>query len=241
MKKIRLILFAGVLGLVAGMPALADHCVGTRDCNDCNDCRPRHRLFHRGCDDTSDCNDGRPRHRLFHRGCEDCDKVCVPNLEKVKVTKAIYECKCVDFCLPGHPGRCFTPLSHGCKDDCGDCGGCAPKTDCDDGDCAPKCDKLRTRKVLIKRFKTEEKDVWKCVPEVKPCIVSEQVISQEQIICPAPAPHCPAPGAVCPAPQGGVIYTQPGRSGDVIIVQPAPTGKPSQPVEIVPPPVEKKK
>ena len=77
-------------------------------------------------------------------------KVCVPEPTTVVKDKAIYDQRCVDYCLP----KCslWSILKGGCS--CGD-GGCAD------------CGRPRTRKVLIKRYVHEE------CPETK-CVVVEQ-------------------------------------------------------------------
>ncbi len=156
MKAIRVMLFAGLLGGLAALPALADHHM----VSSCNDCRSGHRLFGR----RGDCGP-----------CE--EKACVSKAAKVKTKKTIYECKSEDFCLPGHPSRCFTPLSHGCKDDCCTCNQCGTcdhcrRAACDKDQACQACEhKARSKKVLIKRIKTEEKDSHVCVVEKRPCAV----------------------------------------------------------------------
>ena len=74
----------------------------------------------------------------------DCgERICVAEPVKVKAVKPVYGVKCVEYCLPKCPHFC---LLH-------------PER------CCPKCGKLRTRRVLVKRFVTEERDTVKCVPQ----------------------------------------------------------------------------
>ena len=91
-------------------------------------------------------------------------KVCVPEPTVKKTDKAIYDEKCVDYCLP----KCSLASifsGHGCG--CGE-GGCL------------NCGHPRTRHVLIKRWVHEECPDTKCEVE-------------EQPVCPAAAPPpCPA-------------------------------------------------
>jgi hypothetical protein len=85
-------------------------------------------------------------------------KVCVAEPTTKKVVKVVYEEKEVDYCLPGC--SFFGLLRGGCA-----CGA------------GPGCGKPRTRKVLIKRFVTEECPATKCeVREAAPA-------------CPAPCPR----------------------------------------------------
>jgi hypothetical protein len=81
--------------------------------------------------------------------CCEPPKVCVPRPDKKKTTKTIYGCKSEDYCLP----RCtccvlFKLFKKGCCDDC-----------------CVQCEKVRTKNVLLKKFKEEECDVVKCKPE----------------------------------------------------------------------------
>lgn len=92
-----------------------------------------------------------------------CAKVCVPKEEKKKVSVPYYECKCEDFCLP----KCrfsfsFPKMKKGCPKCCEP--SCPAPAECKAGGCA-ECEKPRTRKVLIKKLKSEEVDVVTCKVE----------------------------------------------------------------------------
>ncbi len=80
------------------------------------------------------------------------EKICIPVPDKKVVTKTVYGCKSVDFCLPKCPsllgGRCH---GAGCTE------GCAPS--------CVACEKIRTRKVLMKRTVRTAIETFKCVPE----------------------------------------------------------------------------
>jgi len=77
-------------------------------------------------------------------------KVCKPLPDKKNVTKVVYECKEEWYCLP----KCPCPRHIG-KHDC-----CDPR-----GTPCPTCEKPRCRRVLVKKFVTEEKPTTKCVIE----------------------------------------------------------------------------
>jgi hypothetical protein len=94
--------------------------------------------------------------------------VAVSTIEKVKHTRICYECKEVEYCQT----RCaHTPIlstrchEHGhCAGSCG-CPPEAPSPEC------IRCGCVRTRKVLIKKFITEEVPVPACKVEHVPDVV----------------------------------------------------------------------
>jgi hypothetical protein len=104
---------------------------------------------------------------LFHGGCP--DKVCQPKVETKSVITRCYDDVCEDFCYP----RCAFFSFFGC----GCCGGC--DSGCPDG----KCDRLRTKKILVVKLRKHDECVHTCVPEP---------------ICPAPACGVPAPAFIPP-------------------------------------------
>lgn len=86
-------------------------------------------------------------------------RVCKPVPDKKKVAKVVYEFKEEWYSLP----KCPCSLHLGKHDCCEPCG-----TPC------PTCDKPRCRRVLVKKFVTEEKPTTKCivdtVTEKVPCV-----------------------------------------------------------------------
>jgi len=123
------------------------------------------------------------------QGCGDPCAVCCPR----KVCKVVCEMKkvkthcwcveCEEFCapLPRLRGGCSDPCGS-CGDPCGDsCGSCAaccdPRGNCTSLLCgglpgrlgkrhsyvAPRCDKVRVKKKLVKKEITKEIPVYKCV------------------------------------------------------------------------------
>jgi hypothetical protein len=86
-------------------------------------------------------------------------KICVPEPTKTKTVKTVYDCKCVDYCLPKCP--------------CCPCCGCCTLWPCFHKDCGcqscPSCTKPRTRTVLVKKFVTTEEQTFKCVVKVVGC------------------------------------------------------------------------
>jgi hypothetical protein len=80
-------------------------------------------------------------------------KVCVPEPTTKKTTKAVYSCRCEDFCLPGFH---LHGLFHHTDGDA--CPACE----------AGKCGHPLTKKVLVKKVCTEECDSYKCVPAEVP-------------------------------------------------------------------------
>ena len=79
-------------------------------------------------------------------------KVCVAVPTVKKTDKVVYDCKCVDYCLP----RCsLYSLFWGC---CGCDGGC------------PNCGCPRTKHVLIKHVVQEECPDVKCEVRPAPCV-----------------------------------------------------------------------
>jgi hypothetical protein len=77
-------------------------------------------------------------------------KICVPVVEKKKITKTIYDCKSEDFCLP----KCLH--SYFRKHKCGE-------------SCCAECEPPRKRNLLLKKIITTECDHIKCVPVNEPC------------------------------------------------------------------------
>ena len=67
-------------------------------------------------------------------------KVCVSEPTTKKVTRVVYESKCIDYCLPK----------------CSLLGGCAD------------CGKPRTKHILVKKVITEECPATKCVVQIAP-------------------------------------------------------------------------
>lgn len=77
-----------------------------------------------------------------------CNKHVVAVQDTKKVTKAVYDVKCVDYAYK----KCAFGYEFGCCSSCD--GGGNP-------DCV-KCGKPRTRKILLKKFVTEECPTTKC-------------------------------------------------------------------------------
>jgi hypothetical protein len=104
----------------------------------------------------------------FHGG--DCpEKVCQPKVETKSVVTRCYDDVCEDFCYPRC--SCFSLFGgHGCSD----CEG-----GCPDG----KCDKLRTKKILVVKLRKHDECVHTCVPAP---------------VCPAPVCDVPAPVVIPP-------------------------------------------
>lgn len=72
-----------------------------------------------------------------HDACP--QKVCVPEPATKKVTRVVYESKCVEYCLP----KCS--LFGGCDSSC------------------TNSDKPRTKHILVKKVITEERPATRCV------------------------------------------------------------------------------
>jgi hypothetical protein len=99
--------------------------------------------------------------------CQSCQKecVCVPTTKKI--TKTVYGCKCIDFCIAHNTE--FHPCDgcgHCCDQGCG-CGcdqgcGCCPTV-------CPGCEHPRVRKALIKWVRTTECPTFKCEVRCAPC------------------------------------------------------------------------
>jgi hypothetical protein len=115
-----------------------------------------------------------PGYRIVEEVCykEVIHKVCrlVPDVKKV--TKPVFEVKCIPYCQKKWPGS-------GCQDCCGK------------GPC-PTCGKVRTRKVLMKKFVTCEEPITRCEVE---CVVERIPYTvYRKVPCGAIAPETiPAP------------------------------------------------
>jgi len=144
-----------------------------------------------------------------------CTKRCVPVPDTKKIVHPEYCCKETDMCLPPKCG--FSLFKK--KDCCGACGACGTCGTC--GDCV-KCGKVRTRRVLLKKYVTTEECRTKCevthevelVP-VKP----KHSFLKKPACCPAPACEVP-PGMV---PPGGMVLDEPGAAKG-----PEPVGMPKE-------------
>jgi hypothetical protein len=121
-----------------------------------------------------------PGYTIVEETCykEVIHKVCrqVPDVKKT--VKTVYSCKEDDVCLPRCHGAGGHKHEHGeaCGEGCEECGGTA---------------KVRTRRLLVKRFVTEECPSTKWVVES----VVERVPYKVYHKVP-----CAAAGAACPAP-----------------------------------------
>lgn len=144
---------------------------------------------------------------LFHgpkcegEACPEPCKTCVPEIIKKKISTPVYGIKCIDFCLPKcvHGGNIFKKdcgHGHACGHDCGGCGKCK-KGPCDFNESCGECGKVRTRRVLLKKFEVCEVDVVSC-----------KVVEQAPVCAPVCTTACPP--ACVPGTVPGVIY--PGTS-----------------------------
>ena len=113
-----------------------------------------------------------------------CGKTTQVVCEMKKVTKTIWAVECEEFSvlLPGCKSRCGSECGSGCNSGC-----ITP----------PTCDKIRTRKKLVKKTVTCEVPVYKCIvvpcgetddaaPEAAPTADQEAKATPE--LAPAPAP-----------------------------------------------------
>ena len=90
-----------------------------------------------------------------------CKRYCVPEASTKKKTHTEYSCKEDEICR----SRCFfcgllTPFHRTCHS-CNTC------DSCNEG--CRECGRVRTRRRLVKRFKTEECPITKCVPPKDCC------------------------------------------------------------------------
>lgn len=101
-----------------------------------------------------------PAPRVEPVACSGCFKFVQPTLETVKHTRYCYACKVYDEC----PTCCArTPILTTLCPWCTKCKSC----DCEDVSCI-KCGKPYCRRVLIKKFVTEEVPRPRCVVESVP-------------------------------------------------------------------------
>ncbi|MGW8257302.1 MAG: hypothetical protein ACWGMZ_07450 [Thermoguttaceae bacterium] len=177
-------------GLLVGFPAIASEtaksCCPTA-CTEVQTCGSPDCCAHCGC----------------HCGCEKyCKLVCT--MKKVK--KTVWVVKCEDFCtsLPGC-GRCCCDGCESCGDECRkearceNCRGksCNPCASLENRDyIPPRCGKVRTKKVLVKKEIICKVPAYKCVVVYscgncgEKCCPSEKSEKQQE---PAALPPTPAP------------------------------------------------
>ena len=107
------------------------------------------------------------------RACQ-CEKHCCVVCEMKEVKKMVWVVKCEDFCAPLPNCGC----EHGCCNGCNGCAACGAEPTCCErcgkkcDPCAaeknkccvpPKCGKVRTKKVLVKKEVVCQVPSYKCV------------------------------------------------------------------------------
>lgn len=149
-----------------------------------------------------------------HDACPSPCKECIVKHDKIKIIRPVYGMKCKDFCLPKCVFNgfdfCKKPCGHGCETACpSPC----PTPSC--SSCA-ECGKVRTRRILLKKFVECEEDIVKC-----------EVVEHPPVCVPACPPACPPACAPVIIPPG----TEPIGPGKKVM-PPATRITPAAPISV---------